>query len=248
MLLWGSLGQAQSGETNVPVPTDATKVYGTPASLDMSTAGPSATVAPNGTFTTVFAPQFTVPASADEGAVLIANIYDPNAVDAQTVCPGYKGTNVKRTRTGLTATLVLAGEPCNVYGNDVESLNLTVEYQANDRLAVNICPTYLDASNQSFYILPDHLVPKPTGGSPDSSAATDLAFFWSNEPTFSFTIVRKATGDVLFSTMGTKLVYQSQFTEICSLLPENYNLYGLGETIHSFRLGDNFTKVGACGC
>ena len=245
VLLWGSNESAQgSGETEAPVPTFLASILGTPASKDMSTVGPSATVVLSGT-TTVFRPQFTVPASADEGAVLIANIFDPTAADAQTVCPGYKGSKVKRTVNGLTATLTLAGAPCNAYGNDIESLNLTVEYQANDRLAVNIKPTYLDSSNSSYYVIPDYLVPQPRGGGPNSTAATDICFFWSNEPTFSFTIVRKSTGDVLFSSFGTKVVYEDQFIEFVSALPANYNLSGLGETIRGFRLGNNFTKVGS---
>ena len=247
ILLWFGYGNAQAsgGETEAPVPTGATKIYGTPNSYDMSTTGPSATVAPSGTDTMTFRPQFTVPASADEGAVLIPNIYDPSAVNAQDVCPGYKGSNVKRTYTGLTATLTLAGPPCNVYGNDVDTLNLTVEYQANDRISVNIMPAYLSSKNSSWFVTPDYLVPKPVGGGPNATATSEIGFFWSNEPTFSFTIIRWATGDVLFSTTGTKIVYEDQFIEFASALPENYNLYGLGETIHGLRLSNNFTKVGA---
>ncbi|KAL9110505.1 MAG: hypothetical protein Q9187_008041, partial [Circinaria calcarea] len=41
----------------------------------------------------------------------------------------------------------------------------------------------------------------------------------------------------------TKLVFENQFIEFASALPENYNLYGLGETIHGLRLGNNFTKT-----
>ena len=242
VFLWSRYGSAQGGgETELAVPTPVVSVLGTPASKDMPTVGPTATVALNGTVT-AFRPQFTVPASADEGAVLIPNVFDPTTVDAQTVCPGYKGLNVKRTANGLTATLALAGAPCNAYGNDVESLNLTVEYQANDRLAVNIKPTYLDSSNSSHYVIPDYLVPQPRASGPNSTAAADIGFFWSNVPTFSFTIIRKSTGDVLFSTFGTKLVYEDQFIEFVSTLPENYNLYGLGESIHRLH---NFTKVGA---
>ena len=75
------------------------------------------------------------------------------------------------------------------------------------------------------------------------NADIDLSFVWSNDPTFSFTVVRKSTGDAIFSTAGSKLVFEDQFTEIVSTLPENYNLYGLGETIHTLRLGNNFTKT-----
>lgn len=68
------------------------------------------------------------------------NVKDPSAVDAQSVCPGYKASQVKESDSGLTAVLKLAGAPCNVYGNDIEVLNLQVEYQSANRLAVNIAP------------------------------------------------------------------------------------------------------------
>jgi alpha-glucosidase len=62
----------------------------------------------------------------DVGATLIANIDDPEAVNVQSVCPGYKTSNVLHTSSGFTASLELAGEPCNVYGTDVGSLTLEV--------------------------------------------------------------------------------------------------------------------------
>lgn len=50
-------------------------------------------------------------------------------------------------------------------------------------------------------------------------------------------------GDVLFDTSNTKLVFENQFVEFVTAMPEEYNLYGLGETIHALRLGNNFTKT-----
>ena len=194
---------------------------------------------------TSFRPIFTVPAEADSGATLIPNIYDPQAVDAQTVCPGYSGSNVTRTDLGLTATLSLAGPACNVYGTDIETLSLSVEYQSADRLNVKIVPAYIGAGNSSMYILADSLVHEPTADADaaSSSLSNDLGFLWDNDPTFSFSVYRVSTGDMLFSTYGSKLVFENQFVEFSSPLPENYNLYGLGETIHGLRLGNNFTKV-----
>jgi alpha-glucosidase len=96
----------------------------------------------NGTPTS-FRSVFTIPPSADTGADLIANIKDPEAVNAQDACPGYKAAQLQEDAGGLSAVLTLAGKPCNVYGNDVEVLNLKVEYQAQNRLAVNISPAYI---------------------------------------------------------------------------------------------------------
>lgn len=230
--------------SNAQTPDVNTTAVPSGSSIGATTAT-TATIAASGTETTTFRPIFTVPASADNGATLIPNINDPNATDAQTVCPGYRGSNVQRTVSGLTATLTLAGSACNVYGTDIESLDLTVEYQSSNRLSVKIIPTYLDASNSSQYILPSTLINEPTidADASTTSLTNDLGFFWSNEPSFSFSVVRMSTGDVLFSTFATKLVFENQFVEFVSSLPDNYNLYGLGEVIHGLRLGNNFTRV-----
>jgi alpha-glucosidase len=92
---------------------------------------------------TNFKPVFTIPAAADEGANLVPNILDPKAVDAQDVCPGYKAEQVREDERGISAVLSLAGAPCNVYGNDVGVLDLKVEFQTANRLAINISPTNL---------------------------------------------------------------------------------------------------------
>lgn len=97
-----------------------------PTTLPSLTGSAVATI--DGT-TSTFRPFFTVPPAADLGAALIPNINDPQAVDAQTVCPGYIAANLLKSPYGLSASLTLAGDPCNVYGTDIETLNLTVEYQ-----------------------------------------------------------------------------------------------------------------------
>ncbi|OJD21301.1 hypothetical protein ACJ73_07359 [Blastomyces percursus] len=190
-------------------------------------------------------PVFTMPANADRGALLLPNIQDPKSVNAQDVCPGYLMSDVTETTYGFTATLSLSGKACNVYGTDVDKLNFTVEYQSKDRLNVNIVPAHISYSNRSHYILPDHMVPKPKPSKPSHihSAERDLDFSWSNEPSFSFKVTRRSTGDVLFDTTGTVLVFENQFVEFVSWLPPDYNLYGLGERIHGLRLGNNFTAT-----
>ncbi|KAI8964588.1 glycoside hydrolase family 31 protein [Daldinia sp. FL1419] len=179
----------------------------------------------------------------DVGQPIIPNIVDPQAVNPQAVCPGYVASNVKNTNNGFTADLTLAGEACNVYGTDIEALSLTVEYQAIDRLHVEILPRYIGAENYTWFILPEELIPKPQTEDDFDSEDSDLDFTWSNEPTFSFKVTRRSTDDVLFTTEGSQLVYEDQFIEFGSSLPENYNLYGLGEVIHGFRLGNNLTRT-----
>lgn len=88
-------------------------------------------------------------------------------------------------------------------------------------------------------------MPKPGLDANANSTAqlNDFQVVWSNEPTFSFAVVRRSTGDVVYSTEGSVLVFENQFIEQVSTLPENYNLYGLGERIHGLRLGNNFTAT-----
>lgn len=45
-------------------------------------------------------------------------------------CPGYKASNIKTGKSTLTADLKLAGKACNVYGDDLQSLTLEVEYES----------------------------------------------------------------------------------------------------------------------
>jgi hypothetical protein len=48
-------------------------------------------------------------------------------------CPGYKVTAVAHAHNSITATLQLAGAACNVYGTDIDSLQLLVEYQTGQQ-------------------------------------------------------------------------------------------------------------------
>ena len=230
--------------SNAQPPTSLSPADGLQAASDGSSVTASPSLDISGTPTS-FRSVFTVPAAADIGANLIPNIVDPEAVDAQTVCPGYKASHVIQSPLELSASLALAGPACNVYGNDIENLNLTVQYQSTDRLAVRIVPSVLDSSNASYYNLPNNIVLQPTTetNANSTNSTNDLSFVWSNDPTFSFSVYRASTGDSLFSTAGTKLIFEDQFIEFASALPENYNLYGLGETIHGLRLGNNFTKT-----
>jgi len=205
------------------------------------------TVTINGTPTT-YSVAFTVPAEADIGPKILPNIYDTKAKKAQDLCPGYTASNVQQVGNGMTASLTLAGKACNVYGTDIEDLTFSMEVLSDDVMNIRIQPTYLDATNMSQYILPSDLVYLPvssgvTNATGNSTSSIDFEFSYSNKPSFSFKVTRKSTGDVIFDTTGSVLVYENQFIEFVSQLPENYNLYGMGERIHGLRLGNNFTAT-----
>ena len=190
------------------------------------------------------AAQFTVPDSVNRGQNLLPNILDPSAPVAQDKCSGYTASQVTQSAQGITAHLTLSGEACNVYGTDINDLDLVVEYQTDSRLNVRIQPSQISAENSSWFILPAEYV--AVGTQEDGSAqASDLVFGWSNDASsgFGFNVSLRSTGEILFSTIGTKLVFENQFIEFVVAQDANYNLYGLGEVIHELRLGNNFTRT-----
>ena len=62
-----------------------------------------------------------------------------------------------------------------------------------------------------------------------------MVFHLSENP-FSFSVIRKSTGETLFDTSGSALVFEDQYLRLRTNLPMNPNLYGLGENSDSLRL------------
>ena len=65
---------------------------------------------------------FFTAAAASVSAIQV----DPSVLDA---CPGYSATNIKTRNDGLTVDLVLLPNPCNVFGDDIPDLSLSVIYE-----------------------------------------------------------------------------------------------------------------------
>lgn len=142
-------------------------------------------------------------------------------------CPGYKITGVKTTDNGLTASLALAGERCDIYGPDLKELFLEVKHETNDRLHV-----LLRDKTETSYQVPESVFPRPGGST--SAKSSNLKFEYQENP-FSFQ-VKRTSGEVLFDTSGAKLVFESQYMHLQTKLPQNHSIYGLGEHSNSFRL------------
>ncbi|KAK3386291.1 glycosyl hydrolases family 31-domain-containing protein [Sordaria brevicollis] len=151
-------------------------------------------------------------------------------------CPGYRVTTVQTGDSYLIADLTLAGTPCNLYSEDITNLRLTVEYQTDTRLHVLI-----EDRDQNVYQIQDSILPRPSSSSQNTTSQTssDLRFtYQAANPFFSFKITRASTGDVLFDTSPSPLIFETQYLRLRTRLPpnKNPNLYGLGEHSDSFRL------------
>lgn len=190
-----------------------------------------------------FPPTPAIPTSLNYAPSVTPNVLDTTAPNAQEVCSGYKASNVEETSDGLTADLTLVGDECNVYGNDIADLVLSVEYQSKERLSVRITPKHLAPSNESLYILSPDLTPKPTIVDGSSKNSSELEFVWTNNPSFQFRVTRVSSGEVIFDTYGHKIVFEDQFLELVTNMVPDYNIYGLAASIHGFRLGNNWTQT-----
>ncbi|PFH56463.1 hypothetical protein XA68_16477 [Ophiocordyceps unilateralis] len=143
-------------------------------------------------------------------------------------CHGYEASHVLHTDSGLTASLRLVGEPCNVYGTDLDDLTLQVTHETDDRLHVKI----QDRANQ-VYQVPESVFPRPGGRS--SARSSKLKFKYITSP-FSFQVLRAGSNEVLFDSSAASLVFQSQYLRLRTALPKDPYLYGLGEHSDPLRL------------
>lgn len=85
------------------------------------------------------------------------------------------------------------------------------------------------------------MVPRPGG---TCSAGESLLNVTIEEEPFSFTVTRRQNGEAIFSTKGSDIVFESQYLRLRTSLPNNPNLYGLGEHTDSLRLPtSNYTRT-----
>ncbi|KAF5022717.1 hypothetical protein F66182_5265 [Fusarium sp. NRRL 66182] len=195
----------------------------------------------------MFLKQLLISAVTLSGAVLAQSKPGTDALDKPrrdlfekdlSKCPGYRATKHWQTRSGFYADLSLAGKACNVFGTDLPNLKLEVEYQTQDRLHVKILDT-----NNTVYQVPDDIFPRPGYGQWASPRNSNLRFNFRANP-FSFSVTRADTGEVLFDTSGSKLVFESQYVYIKTKLPPRPHLYGLGEHSDPFMLNaTNYTRT-----
>ncbi|KAG9097843.1 hypothetical protein FRC06_007125 [Ceratobasidium sp. 370] len=168
----------------------------------------------------------SVPSSLERDPSSLVSTPDPDS------CKGYTAKGVKTTSYGLTAELSLAAN-CGIYGKDIERLKLEVTYEDKSRIHVKIG----DLAGKRYEV-PELVFPRPT--SKVSSSSSDIVFKYVASP-FSFSIVRKKTGEVLFDTKDSTLVFEEQYLRLRTVVPNDANIYGLGEHTSSFRLDPSNT-------
>lgn len=145
---------------------------------------------------------------------------------------GYTMTGqAEQTTTGLKINLRRLTTHRSPYPDPVDNLVLTVDFvnpkilnfkirdQNKDRYEVPIEMNDVRSKDQSVKL----------------EQASEFRFQYQNRPedsVFSFQIIRKSTGAVLFDTSMGSFVYNDQFLQIATKLPTGSNVYGFGENNH----------------
>ena len=144
--------------------------------------------------------------------------------------PGYEVTSFQKTSNGYVMDLVLLGPTEPQFGEDINHLKVLISFETKDRFHIKI----IDADKRRWEI-PESVLSLP----PDSGVTEDQAnfeFSYTNKP-FTFTVKRKSDGTVLFDSSTTRsLIYKDLYLEISNKIPQDANIYGLGERVHDFRL------------
>ncbi|KAL5484357.1 hypothetical protein EMCRGX_G020837 [Ephydatia muelleri] len=142
----------------------------------------------------------------------------------------YTVSSITSTTLGLKLALS-SNTSKSEFGRNIPSLVAEFSFETNDRFHVKI----YDPNNARWEV-PASASPIPT---PPSCPPVNPQYKYEcaniGEP-FFFTIIRRSNSEVVFSTLGTKMQFAEQYLELSTILPTNYNIYGLGEHIRSFRV------------
>ncbi|PKA52273.1 putative alpha-glucosidase [Apostasia shenzhenica] len=167
---------------------------------------------------------------------------------------GYRLRSSSTSSSGkyLTADLEII-QSSTIYGPDIPNLKFLASFESADRIRIRISD-----ADRARWEVPETLIPRETppyhrsmleedrGGSLFLSAPlSNLDLKLDGSTPFSFSISRRSSGEILFDTGGSLLVFKDRYLEISSWLPgDRANLYGLGEhTKRSFRLTANETMT-----
>ncbi|KAF9092384.1 hypothetical protein BGX23_004354 [Mortierella sp. AD031] len=169
------------------------------------------------------------------------NLNAPFCFLKQHTCKGYQVQSAKESDSGILIHLDLLGgsQGCSRFGQDIPRLTVQVDYETESRVRVKI----VDTDNKRYEIPADAL-PNPDSTARRNVSKRDYTVSYTKSP-FTFAITRVSTGEVIFdsSVAGMdSLVYSDEYLEISSVLPEDANIFGLGEVVTAFRRDPRGTR------
>ncbi|PWA46947.1 glycosyl hydrolases family 31 protein [Artemisia annua] len=170
--------------------------------------------------------------------------------DKQSEAVGY-GYSLRSIGVGSSGKTLVADlqliKKSSTFGPDIDELRLFASFETVDRLRIRITDPKHKRWEIPIDILPrqrnpNTFPPKPNKEIPNnlilSDPNSDLILTLHNTTQFGFTVTRRSTGDTLFDTSNSVLIFKDQYLELTSSLPANRSsIYGLGEhTKRSLKL------------
>ncbi|KAK9491660.1 glycosyl hydrolases family 31-domain-containing protein [Lipomyces doorenjongii] len=150
-------------------------------------------------------------------------------------CTGYDVVHTSVSNGVTNLNLALNGNGCALYSPDVKYLTVSITPYSGDLVRIKIT----DTANKRWQ-LPANVVAE---GAPSKSIKTkSYSVSYTNSP-FTFKVTRPS-GEVLFDTNVSglpSLIFEDEYLEISSVLPDNANIYGLGDMADSFRRSPDTT-------
>lgn len=125
------------------------------------------------------------------------------------------------TNAGFTAQLKRLPS-LSLFGNDVNNVLLTAEYQTSNRFHFKLT----DQSKDRYEVPHEHV--QPFKGSAASPLTYEVTV--SQQP-FSIKVIRRSNNRVLLDSGIGPLIFADQFLQLSMRLP-SANVYGLGEQVH----------------
>ncbi|KAF9906845.1 hypothetical protein BX616_000598 [Lobosporangium transversale] len=165
------------------------------------------------------------------------NLNAPFCFLKQHACKGYGVKNVQESAHGITFDLELLGA-CVRFGEDVTLLTAIIDFETESRIRIKIVD-----KNSNRYEIPKEAL--PTTDSTIRHVGKRGYTFKYNKSPFTFSIIRSHDGEVIFDSSVANmdnLIFESDYLEISTTLPEDANIYGLGEVVASFRRDPNGTR------
>eukprot|EP00026_Physarum_polycephalum_P002843 Phypoly_transcript_02852.p1 GENE.Phypoly_transcript_02852~~Phypoly_transcript_02852.p1 ORF type:complete len:845 (+),score=106.60 Phypoly_transcript_02852:55-2589(+) len=145
--------------------------------------------------------------------------------------PGYQISSMNKTPYGYKGSLSLLG--AGPYGSDIQNPAVEVYFQTENILRIKI----YDSNNTRWEVPNVNQLQPPT----DAPANLNYKITFTDKP-FGFAITRLSNNDVIFNTSSPQfdpILFEDQYLELSTILPDSPNIYGLGERVAPFRLPSN---------
>jgi alpha-glucosidase (family GH31 glycosyl hydrolase) len=148
----------------------------------------------------------------------------------------YKVKNLKKSSSGMTATLDFGSQKCGKYDADITSLDFAATFETDTRLHLKVTPSDLEKYPHNADI-PKEAFPFV----PEVKGASDPEYVFDLEEDGDFNIVvKRKNGKIIFNTL--EFVFEQQYLQITTSVPVNANIYGIGEIVSEFKRNANATR------